>query len=189
MCLTALHLLADGTPLKAWLAAAPQERLGPAVAARFGGDLPFLLKILSVAKALSIQAHPDIQLAQKLHAERPDVYKVRQRGDAFGKWIGTWLTRTHAQDGNHKPEMALAITTFEVRARTSSSCCFLHALTVDWLGAGQAMVGFVSPTQLAAAVTTVPELRTAVRAPVSRSYQPHTLGGLTSITPGGRHAR
>ena len=48
-------------------------------------------KVLSVGKALSIQAHPDIALAKKLHAERPDVYK----------------------DPNHKPEMAIALTKFE----------------------------------------------------------------------------
>lgn len=47
--------------------------------------------MLSVAKALSIQAHPDKELARELHKTRPDLYK----------------------DGNHKPEMALAITEFE----------------------------------------------------------------------------
>ena len=57
----------------------------------FGNDLPFLLKVLSVAKALSIQAHPDKQLAEKLHEEKPHMYK----------------------DANHKPEMALAVTEFE----------------------------------------------------------------------------
>ena len=55
------------------------------------GALPYLMKVLSVAKALSIQSHPDKALAEKLHAERPDVYK----------------------DSNHKPEMALALTPFE----------------------------------------------------------------------------
>ncbi|RKO98696.1 hypothetical protein CXG81DRAFT_15575, partial [Caulochytrium protostelioides] len=55
------------------------------------GDLPFLFKVLSIRKALSIQAHPDRALAQKLHRERPDVYK----------------------DPNHKPEMAVAVTAFE----------------------------------------------------------------------------
>lgn len=53
-----------------------------------GGDLPFLLKVLSVARPLSIQAHPDKARAERLHAERPDKYK----------------------DDNHKPEMAVAIT-------------------------------------------------------------------------------
>lgn len=55
-------------------------------------DLPFLFKVLSVAKALSIQAHPDMSLAQRLHKERPNVY-----ADPF-----------------HKPEMALAVTNFQV---------------------------------------------------------------------------
>jgi len=50
-------------------------------------QLPFLLKVLSIHKALSIQAHPDRSLAAKLHAERPDVYK----------------------DPNHKPEIAIAV--------------------------------------------------------------------------------
>ncbi|KAJ3334468.1 Mannose-6-phosphate isomerase, partial [Kappamyces sp. JEL0680] len=54
-------------------------------------DLPFLLKILSIRKALSIQAHPDKVLGARLHAEFPTIYK----------------------DPNHKPEMAVALTTFE----------------------------------------------------------------------------
>jgi len=54
-------------------------------------DLPYLFKVLSVNKALSIQAHPTKQLAEKLHAARPEVYK----------------------DPNHKPEMTIALTPFE----------------------------------------------------------------------------
>ncbi|KXG31990.1 mannose-6-phosphate isomerase 1-like isoform X3 [Sorghum bicolor] len=82
-------LLGDGALLRDWLARNP-DALGPAVAARWGGDLPFLFKVLSVAKALSIQAHPDKKLAEVLHALRPSTYK----------------------DDNHKPEMAIAFTEF-----------------------------------------------------------------------------
>ncbi|RCV24468.1 hypothetical protein SETIT_5G087000v2 [Setaria italica] len=82
-------LLDGGALLRDWLARNP-DALGPAVAARWGGDLPFLFKVLSVAKALSIQAHPDKKLAEVLHALRPSTYK----------------------DDNHKPEMAIAITEF-----------------------------------------------------------------------------
>ncbi|TPX32967.1 mannose-6-phosphate isomerase [Synchytrium microbalum] len=57
----------------------------------FDGDVPFLFKVLSIAKALSIQAHPDKALAKELHTKRPDLYK----------------------DPNHKPEMAVALTPFE----------------------------------------------------------------------------
>lgn len=50
--------------------------------------VPFLLKCLSVAKPLSIQAHPDKQRANILHNANPTAYK----------------------DDNHKPEMCVALT-------------------------------------------------------------------------------
>jgi mannose-6-phosphate isomerase len=78
-----------GTPLLHYVREHSQG-LGDA-AKPFKGDLPFLLKILSVRKALSIQSHPDKELAKRLHSERPSVYK----------------------DANHKPEMAIALTEFQ----------------------------------------------------------------------------
>lgn len=54
-------------------------------------DLPYLFKVLSVAKPLSIQAHPHKALAEQLHARNPKAYK----------------------DDNHKPEMCVALTEFE----------------------------------------------------------------------------
>ncbi|KAK0721169.1 mannose-6-phosphate isomerase [Lasiosphaeris hirsuta] len=68
-----------------------QALLAHSVAARYGKKLPFLFKVLSVAKALSIQAHPNKKLAEQLHAKDPKNYP----------------------DDNHKPEMAIAITPFE----------------------------------------------------------------------------
>jgi len=67
--------------------------LGPRFLDRFNIELglPFLFKVLSVETALSIQAHPDKKLAEKLHTRFPDVYK----------------------DDNHKPELACALTHFE----------------------------------------------------------------------------
>ncbi|KAI0804202.1 mannose-6-phosphate isomerase [Xylaria sp. FL0064] len=65
--------------------------LGPSVKARYGPRLPFLFKVLSINKALSIQAHPNKKLAEQLHAADPKNYP----------------------DDNHKPEMAIAITDFE----------------------------------------------------------------------------
>ncbi|KAH7025714.1 mannose-6-phosphate isomerase [Microdochium trichocladiopsis] len=65
--------------------------LAPSVQARYGSKLPFLFKVLSINKALSIQAHPNKKLAEQLHARDPKNYP----------------------DDNHKPEMALAITDFE----------------------------------------------------------------------------
>ena len=82
---------ATGAGLKETIAADPTAHLGAKTVELFGDDLPFLTKVLSVAKALSIQAHPDKTLAEQLHADRPNVYK----------------------DANHKPEMTLAVTEFE----------------------------------------------------------------------------
>lgn len=65
--------------------------LAQSTIARYGKRLPFLFKILSIAKALSIQAHPNKKLAEQLHARDPKNYP----------------------DDNHKPEMAIALTEFE----------------------------------------------------------------------------
>ena len=48
----------DPATLDAVIAAAPDRELGPQCAERFSGRLPFLLKVLSAEKALSIQVHP-----------------------------------------------------------------------------------------------------------------------------------
>ena len=48
--------------------------VGAPSAERFGAaTLPFLFKVLSVQTALSIQSHPDKKLAERLHAEKPEV--------------------------------------------------------------------------------------------------------------------
>ena len=47
----------DSKPLKDWIQANP-DCLGDKVRSKFNAQLPFLFKVLSVNKALSIQAHP-----------------------------------------------------------------------------------------------------------------------------------
>ncbi|XP_014664698.1 PREDICTED: mannose-6-phosphate isomerase-like [Priapulus caudatus] len=79
-----------GTSLQDWIREHP-ESLGAGVAKKFGGELPFLLKVLSVNISLSIQAHPSKEHAEELHKNDPKNYP----------------------DANHKPEMAIALTPFE----------------------------------------------------------------------------
>lgn len=83
-------LYESDTTLESVLKTNPQL-LTPYLFERYHGHLPFLFKVLSINKALSIQAHPDRKLAEKLFQERPNTYK----------------------DDNHKPEMAIALTEFE----------------------------------------------------------------------------
>ena len=59
--------------------------LGDHVYKRYGVQLPFLFKVLSVNKSLSIQAHPTKEHAKTLHSQYPDRYP----------------------DPNHKPELAI----------------------------------------------------------------------------------
>lgn len=48
--------------------------LSTEVSKKYGEKLPFLFKILSIRKALSIQAHPNKKLAEQLHAKDPKNY-------------------------------------------------------------------------------------------------------------------
>lgn len=57
--------------------AANPHLIGSEVASKFPtsqGNLPFLFKVLSINKALSIQTHPDKKTAEQLHARQPTVY-------------------------------------------------------------------------------------------------------------------
>lgn len=72
--------------------------------------LPYLFKVLSIKKPLSIQVHPNKKQAEHLHATRPDLYK----------------------DPNHKPEISIALTDFSALCgfRTTSE---LHRLLTSML--------------------------------------------------------
>ncbi|KAM8860471.1 mannose-6-phosphate isomerase isoform 1-T1 [Synchiropus picturatus] len=78
------------TTLGQWITHFP-ACLGSKVKDCFQGNLPFLFKVLSVNTALSIQAHPNRELAARLHEQFPE----------------------HYPDNNHKPEMAIALTHFQ----------------------------------------------------------------------------
>ncbi|KAH9865307.1 hypothetical protein IAQ61_009254 [Plenodomus lingam] len=70
----------------------PDELVGKKIAEKFGHTkLPYLPKVLSIAKALPLQVHPNKTLASELHQKKPDQFT----------------------DPNHKPEIALALGDFE----------------------------------------------------------------------------
>lgn len=51
-----------------------QALMSHEITAKYEGKLPFLFKVLSIQKALSIQAHPNKKLAEQLHAKDPKNY-------------------------------------------------------------------------------------------------------------------
>lgn len=81
------RLAGTGTPLAEHLASHP-NMIGAQVSARFAGAqagaMPFLLKVLAIEKALSIQVHPDKAMAERLHAAQPNVYKGTYQNMSFG---------------------------------------------------------------------------------------------------------
>lgn len=68
-----------------------QALMSTTIFKKYEQKLPFLFKVLSINKALSIQAHPNKKLAEKLHARDSKNYP----------------------DDNHKPEMTIAVTPFD----------------------------------------------------------------------------
>ncbi|KAJ5623722.1 hypothetical protein N7510_000031 [Penicillium lagena] len=87
------YLLSTGEQLGDYLKKNPQL-VGKSVLDRWGPEIPFLPKILSFSKALPLQIHPDLGLAAKLHEQDPKKFC----------------------DTNHKPEIAIALSKFELFA-------------------------------------------------------------------------
>ncbi|EDK38036.2 hypothetical protein PGUG_02134 [Meyerozyma guilliermondii ATCC 6260] len=106
----------SGQTLRDLVTEDPSKHLHASIVKKFGAQLPFLFKVLSIEKVLSIQAHPDKQLAKQLHTNDPKNYP----------------------DDNHKPEMAIAVTSFE------------------------GFCGFKPLSELAKTLKTVPELTSVI---------------------------
>ncbi|CAN8105547.1 unnamed protein product [Discula destructiva] len=88
------HVLETGELLAEVLKKDQETLLGKKVIENFDAQLPFLPKILSIDKALPLQLHPNKDLATKLHNQDPSQFT----------------------DPNHKPEIAIALSKFEVFA-------------------------------------------------------------------------
>ncbi len=113
-----------GSALDAMIAADPGRELGPALAARFGERLPFLLKVLAAERALSIQVHPSRAQAQAGFLAENE--RGLAPGDPARNYVDDWP----------KPELLYALTPFEVVAglRTPADAAdILRALAVDQL--------------------------------------------------------
>lgn len=88
--------LADGRGLDE-LIASDAGTLGSDVAARFAGELPFLVKLLAPGRAVSLQVHPSAERAREAYAQQ------LADDDSERAFV----------DANHKPEQIFALTPFE----------------------------------------------------------------------------
>ncbi|KAM0273980.1 hypothetical protein ACHAQH_008072 [Verticillium albo-atrum] len=88
------RVVSSGEPLADVLQKNKKALLGDKVINELDSQLPYLPKILSIDKALPLQIHPNKDLAAKLHEKNPEKFT----------------------DPNHKPEIAIALSDFEVFA-------------------------------------------------------------------------
>ncbi|MCH7231222.1 mannose-6-phosphate isomerase, class I [Glycomyces sp. L485] len=95
---TAPSILDDGRPLDDAIASEPAKLLGARALDEFGPRLPFLLKLLAADQPLSLQAHPN---SRQAHSG----YQRELR-------IGIDAAYRNYVDGNHKPELIVALTDF-----------------------------------------------------------------------------
>ncbi len=99
-----IETTAGWTSLVEQIARSPRTVLGDDVVARFGGELPYLLKIIAADRPLSLQVHPDLRRAEAgFRAEE-------ERG------VGRDAVERSYPDRNHKPELLYALTPFEALA-------------------------------------------------------------------------
>ena len=118
--------LDDGTTLADLISRHPERVLGPDVAWRFGGRLPFLMKALAAAEPLSLQVHPTAERARAGFA----------REETAGIRVGA-RDRSY-QDESHKPELIVALTRFEGMAGfrdVAKSAAILRMLGLPWTDA------------------------------------------------------
>jgi mannose-6-phosphate isomerase len=163
--------------LDAVIAADPEAELGPQVARRFGGRLPFLLKVLAAEKALSIQVHPSRAQAEAGY----------RRENELG--LGPRDPRRNYVDDWPKPELLCALTRFEALAGfrdPADAAALLRELAVSRLAplaAGLADAAAPSTAALAAILSWPQDDRAALIDDVVTA-----CARLASV-PGGRYAQ
>jgi len=94
---TLLGFGGEDVPLDRAIHDHPEELLGTVVLRHFGARLPYLVKLLAADKPLSLQVHPDAQLAKRGYADE------ESRGVPMSA-----AERTY-KDPYHKPEIMIAL--------------------------------------------------------------------------------
>jgi len=128
-----------------------QALMSTEISKRYGEKLPFLFKVLSIRKALSIQAHPNKKLAEQLHAKDPKNYPGMVQWVQHGRRADVLIT-----DDNHKPEMTIAVTPFD------------------------GLCGFRPLNEISHFFSTVPSLRKLIGDSAAREFETSVSGKETS---------
>jgi mannose-6-phosphate isomerase len=115
------------------IAADPAALLGDAALERFGARLPFLLKLLAAEEPLSLQAHPGARHAEQAYAAGRPGYR----------------------DGNHKPELLVAVSDFDALCGFAEPTASARALAGLGVPALEPVVAALRAGDLRTAVATL----------------------------------
>jgi mannose-6-phosphate isomerase len=164
----------EGASLAEVISEAPARVLGEEVVARFGGRLPFLMKLLAADAPLSLQAHPDAGQAAA--------------GFAAEEAAGVPRDAPHRRyvDPYHKPELLVAVSTFRALCGFREPAATAELLAGLKVPALDPVVGALGEGDLAGAVRWLlghPEPAELVENVAARGA-PALVGELAAAYPG-----
>jgi mannose-6-phosphate isomerase len=154
-------VLSTGMPLDKAIEEQPDVLLGADVIERFGTRLPFLMKVLAAEQPLSLQAHPTTEQARAGFAAEETAGVPHDDP-----------TRTF-KDPFHKPELLLALTTFEALCGFRPVEESLHCLAKLQVPVLKPTIAALARGGLRAAIPQLialaPEMRTALVSAVAEA--------------------
>lgn len=126
-----------GQSLMELIAAQPSEILGKAVYEKFGKQFPLLFKFLDAREDLSIQVHPNDELAQQRHNSfgKTEMWYVMQ-ADPKSRLIVGFKEDSSAQEYLNKLESKELLTILDTKEVEKGDVFFLETGTVHAIGAG-----------------------------------------------------
>jgi mannose-6-phosphate isomerase len=164
----------EGSSLAEVISEAPARVLGEEMVARFGGRLPFLMKLLAADAPLSLQAHPDAGQAAA--------------GFAAEEAAGVPRDAPHRRyvDPYHKPELLVAVSTFRALCGFREPAATAELLAGLKVPALDPVVGALGEGDLAAAVRWLlghPEPGELVAGVAEAADAPALVGELAAAYP------
>ncbi|MFV8326040.1 type I phosphomannose isomerase catalytic subunit [Flavobacterium sp. ZS1P14] len=126
-----------GKSLTALINENPDEILGTAVHARFGKQFPLLFKYLDAREDLSIQVHPNDELAKKRHNSfgKTEMWYIMQADDDARIIVG-FEEKSNANDYLEKLKNKTLLSILDDVKVKSGDVFFLETGTVHAIGAG-----------------------------------------------------
>lgn len=127
----------EGKSLNEIIALYPNELLGTRVHEQFGNQFPLLFKYLDAREDLSIQVHPNDELAQRRHNSfgKTEMWYVMQ-ADKEARLIVGFIEKSSKEEYVHHLENKTLLSILDSKKVQKGDVFFLNTGTVHAIGAG-----------------------------------------------------